>query len=329
MKILYCPNEYSQQRQHEKPASIYPIRMAMEATYYKNLNHHVAWRTDKTLTGHDYAWYDMVRREPEGLPFLSLPKPDRIFTHAMDYAYDNGNFKYTPGTYIQAASSCWWGKCTFCVEKNKPYIVREVNDVIDEIRECKEQGYREVFDDSGTFPIGEWLTEFCKKVRSLDIVLGCNMRMVDLDYKAMKEAGFRMILMGLESANQLTLDRINKGTTTEDIKYIKKAWEVGLSVHIAGMVGYPFETKEDIMRTINLFKYLLTKGYAKTAQMSFYTPPQNQEQGNEAHRKYVNKFYNVGFSPLFWYNKIRDIRSIDDIKYLIRGVKKGWLGICQ
>jgi hypothetical protein len=40
-----------------------------------------------------------------------------VWTKAVDKKYQtNGNFKYNPGTYIQSASGCWWGKCTFCVE---------------------------------------------------------------------------------------------------------------------------------------------------------------------------------------------------------------------
>jgi len=321
VKILYCPNEYSQQRQFERPANIYPILMAMECEYYRKQGHHVAWRTDKTLTGHDYVWYDKVIREPEGIYFLDLPKPDRIFTHAMDYAYDNGNFKYTPGTYIQAASGCWWGKCSFCVEKDKPYIVREVDDVIEEINECKSLGYREIFDDSGTFPIGGWLDEFCDKVSKVGIRWSCNMRLIDLDYKRLRSAGCRMLLFGLESASPKTNILIQKGVKVEDIKYIKKASEAGLDPHIACMFGYPWETDKDSIRTLRLVHYLLKKGYAKTAQASFYCG--KDEQGNESQRKYVKRIYDVWRSPAFWLNKLHDIKDTDDIKYLWRAIKKG------
>lgn len=321
MKILYMPHEYSQQRQRERKAHIYPVLMAMEATYQRSKGHHVAWRSDGSFTGHDYAWYDRVIREPEGLPFLDLPKPDRLLTNAMQYAYDNGNFKYTPGTYIQAASSCWWGKCSFCVEKGQPYLVREVDSVIDEIKECKALGYREIFDDSGTFPIGGWLDDFTKKVRQYNMHLGCNMRLVDCDYLAMRDSGFRMLLFGVESANQETLDRINKGVKVEDVKYIVKAAQAGLEPHIAVMFGYPWETDKDAQNTLRLVHYLLKKGYAKTAQASIYRPP--DAIGNERHTTYVKKIYNVGYSPRFWLTKLQELHSKEDIEYLWRSIKKG------
>jgi anaerobic magnesium-protoporphyrin IX monomethyl ester cyclase len=365
LRILYLPNSYSQQRQHEKKANIYPVLMAMEAQKYRNEGHTVYWGMDDVPYGpfglQDYAYAPhKTFTEPEGLPFLSLPHPDRVFTRAKEYT--SGNYKYLPGTHMQVANGCWWGKCTFCVENisgrysygsndsvmgsqelsalgTKPlitdngqnpnsYEVRSVEDCIAEIEEIKALGFKEVFDDSGTFPTGEWLTTLLKRIKNslhnYPMYFGCNMRIVDVDYKMMKEANFRMLLFGVESANQQTLDKINKGIRAEDIiPTLKKSSQAGIENHVAAMVGFPFETKEDTLKTVNLVKYLLIKGYAQTAQMSFYTPPKNQPQGNEEYRKYVNKFYEVGFNPEFWYRKIIRIRSMTDFSYLLKGIKEG------
>jgi len=267
--------------------------------------------------------YDKIITEPEGLPFLSLPYPDREFTRWWEYQ-DNGNFKYRPGTYIQAANGCHWGKCSFCVENGKPYEVRPVEDVIEEIKECKAMGFKEVFDDSGTFPKGRWLDLFCKSVHNVGCYIGCNVRLCDMDYNQMKWAGFRMLLFGLESANQRTLDKINKGVKVEDYKYIIKAAKCGLEPHVAVMFGYPWETDREAVNTLRLVHYLLRKGYAKTAQASFY-----QSRGcasQSSHRTYVKKIYDVWKYPDFWFNKIRDIKNVDDLKYLWRCIKAGLNG---
>lgn len=216
----------------------------------------------------------------------------------------------------------------FCVEQNNKWEVRPLPSVYLELESIKRQGFKEVFDDSGTFPAGEWMNRFCTIMHSFGLTFSCNFRMIDADYKRMKQAGFRMLLFGLESANQETLDRIGKGTKVSDVKYIKKAAEAGLEPHIALMVGFPWETEADTIRTVELAKHLLIKGYAKTAQMSFYTP-QSGEQGNEAYRKYVNKMYGAGFYPEFWLNKIKDLRNFNDIKYLLRGLKEGWRWLWQ
>jgi anaerobic magnesium-protoporphyrin IX monomethyl ester cyclase len=310
MRILYMPTAYSQQRQRQKKANIYPVRMAMEAEHYRKAGCDVSW-------GNGIGEYHKTISEPENLPFLSLPAPDRTFTKA--FTFTSGNYKHLPGTHILSASGCWWGACSFCVEKGQKYEVRPVDDVIDEIAHCKYMGFREIFDDSATFPIGGWLYKFCRKVKPLKIPISCNMRCVDIDYKKMKDAGFRMLLFGIESANQKTLDKINKGINYLDFKYIAKAAEAGLENHIACMFGYPWETGEEALRTLHLVHFLLRKGYAKTAQASFYQPPDGKN--NPAHKKYVKQIYLAGLYPDFWFNQLKSIRNTDDIKYILRGIK--------
>jgi anaerobic magnesium-protoporphyrin IX monomethyl ester cyclase len=321
MKILYLPSCRSQQRQFQNTkVNIYPVYMAMEAEWYRKHGHEVIWGMP---TKNEYI--DKVVIEPEGIEFLDLPRPDRVFTRAMDKCYqDNGNFKYLPGTYIQSAKGCWWGKCTFCVEKKSHYYRRSVSSVIEEIKECKALGYKEIFDDAGTFSTDDWwLDEFLTKLTPISkgIRFSCNMRMVDIDYALLRHSGFRMVLFGVESANQQTLDIINKGVKCEDIKYIKKASEAGLEPHVAVMFGFPGESDKDAINTLRLVHYLLTRGYAKTAQASFYNHAGECSQEN--HRRYVRKLYDVWKNPRFWFNKIRDIHNVDDLKYLWRAIKKG------
>uniref|UniRef100_A0A6M3ISQ6 Putative radical SAM superfamily protein n=1 Tax=viral metagenome TaxID=1070528 RepID=A0A6M3ISQ6_9ZZZZ len=325
MRILYLPNSYCQQRQLEKPNFLaYPVRLAMEATYERDiLKNEVYWDKPEMMSDITH-WRSSIM----GYNFLKLPHPDRVWTDAKNKKYQrNGNFKYHPGTYIQSASGCWWGKCEFCVEKGQKYEVRPVEDVIQEIEEIKSQGYRECFDDSATFPVGNWSDSFCGGLieRRNKLVLGCNMRIVNADFLQMKAAGFRMLLFGLESANEKTLNRINKGVKVENIiPTIKKASEAGIDVHTAWMFGYPWETDRDSIRSLNLCHYLLRRGYSKTAQASFYCPKDGE--GNETQRKYVRKIYEVAYSPQFWFNQIRDIKNKDDLKYLWRKIKAAIYG---
>ena len=124
MRILYLPNQYSQQRQREKRRWIWPVVMAMEATYHRNQGHHVQWGSFFEESVDKKEW-DKIIIEPEGIPFRDLPIPDRILTNAGDKKYQtNGNYKYHPGTYMQAAQGCWHGKCSFCVEKENKWEVR-------------------------------------------------------------------------------------------------------------------------------------------------------------------------------------------------------------
>lgn len=316
MRILYLPNQYSQQRQFDKKVWVYPILMAMEAQYNWLKGHDVDW-----VTRHG-VYYDKIITKPEGIPFLKLPYPDRVWTNAFDKKYQSyGNYKYHPATHIQVANGCWWGKCKFCVEQMKPYEVRPVGHVILELWECQQLGFKEVFDDSGTFPIGSWLDEFCYSEIPPGIKLGCNMRITnEVDFNMMKRAGFRILLFGIESANQNTLDRLRKGVRADDIiPVIKRASEAGLEPHIAVMFGYPWETCEEEERTLHLVHYMLRKGYAKTAQASLY----RVEGERNIERNFRKRIYEVAYHPQFWYHQIKDIKSFNDFKYLLRKIKAG------
>jgi radical SAM superfamily enzyme YgiQ (UPF0313 family) len=322
MRILYLPNSKSQQRQLEKPVQIYPVQLAMEATYYRNKGHEVHW-------GNERGTYDKVITEPERLDFLSLPIPDRIFTDALNPRYQRyGNYKFHPATHMLSAIGCWWARCGFCIEKGREMTARPLDSVIQEIKECKKIGIVEIFDDSATFPDKRYLEEFCKrKIEEglADIKFGCNMRIDSrADYKLMKKAGFRMLLYGIESANQKTLDKIGKGSNAEKIiPIIKEASDAGLEPHITSMFGYSWESHEEELNTLKLVHYLLRKGYAKTAQASVYSLPRTEPDPHSKGHRYTKRIYECALYPDFWYNKLRDLKCWEDVKYLFKGIRKG------
>ena len=185
----------------------------------------------KTLPGG--VWYrepgEIKHSGPASLEhdLNALPYIDRDLTKWKNYAFKNGNFKYTPGTYVMAGRDCWWGRCAFCswttLFPGKHYRTVSVERHLDEIeRLVKDYGIREIFDDSGCFPRGQWLDEFCagmvKRGLNKKVVMGCNMRVGELSmeqWKALKAANFRFILIGLESMSQDTLNRLVKGVKVE------------------------------------------------------------------------------------------------------------------
>jgi len=227
-----------------------------------------------------------------GLPSLKhdlnkLPFVDRDLTKWHLYAYANGNYKFTPATYMYSGRDCWWNKCTFCVWDHTinpigsyrsftpERLFAEVKHVVDTY------GVKEIFDDAGTMFVGNKLKKFCelliesgynKKVR-----YGCNMRFNAIPnqelYDLMGKAGFRFILYGMESGNQKTLDKLEKGTLEKDaILGPAMARKAGLDPHITIMLGYPWESYEDAKRTIETAKYALKKGYYETIQATIVIP---------------------------------------------------------
>ena len=89
----------------------------------------------------------------------------------------------------------------------------------------------------------------------------------------MKQAGFRKLKMGLESASSQTLARIKKGVTVERIiELCKKASTQGLEIHLTIMFGFPWEKKEDALRTLRLADMLMRRGWIHMLQATVLVP---------------------------------------------------------
>lgn len=293
----------------------------------------------------------------------TLPFIDRELTRWQLYATQNGNFRRTPGAYIMSGRDCWWGKCTFCSWNTTLYPQfrhRSSRNVLDEIQSLVENhGVKEIMDDTGTFPVGDWLDDFCsgaiKKGLNKNVALDCNMRFGALrrqEYQKMKKAGFRLVLFGLESANQVTLDRIDKNLKVEEIvDSCRAAREAGLYPHITIMFGYPWETYEDALNTLKLGSWLLKKGYAYTVQATVVIPYPGSRLFKECRKGgflktenwddydmkmpimrtsltdtqmsgLVRGIYRVAFSPEFIMRRLASVRDLSDLSYFKRGFQK-------
>lgn len=211
------------------------------------------------------------------------PWIDRDLTRWQLYATRNGNYRRVPGTYIMSGRDCWHGKCTFCswTTLYPAYRTRDPLDVVNEIGNLIEKyGVREIMDDAGSLPVGDWLQTFCHAMIDRGyhkrVSLDCNMRfgrLTEADYRLMKQAGFRLVLFGLESANQSTLDRLVKGVQVEEIRAgAHAAARAGLNVHVTVMFGYPWEGEAEINNTVELARTLLRRGDAYTLQVTMVVP---------------------------------------------------------
>ena len=291
-----------------------------------------------------------------------LPFIDRKLTKA--YMYGEKWKKKTPFFYTMAGRDCPWGKCGFCswTTTYPTFNMRRPDNLLDEIGFliC-EHGAKEIFDDTGTFPGGEWIKKFCNGMidrgYNREILFSCNMR---FDYlkkgipEIMKKAGFRKIKSGLESANQNTLDRVNKGIKVRDIiDGCKNASNAGIDVQLTVMVGYPWENRDDALRTLNLAKELMVKGYAEMLQATVLVPypgtplyteaiknnwfrfdPEEYERydmtepvlitpdmGPEEVVEICQEIYRIFLSPKYIVRHMLNIRSLEDISYLLRGAR--------
>ena len=216
----------------------------------------------------------------------TLPFIDRDLTKWRLYAFENGNYKYTPGTYMYSGRDCWWNRCTFCVwdhtinplgsyrSFSPERLFAEVKHVVDKY------GVKEIFDDAGTMFAGNKMKRFCELLiesgYNKKVVYGCNMRFNAIGqdlYYLMKKANFRFILYGMESGNQKTLDKLDKGIKVEDIiNGSRMAAKAGLEPHATIMLGFPWESYKDARKTIDLAKYCFKRGYFNTMQATITIP---------------------------------------------------------
>ena len=210
---------------------------------------------------------------------------DRDLIKWKNYAYENGNFLQTPGTYASSViRDCMFGKCTFCryngpdLSFSKMSIQKSVDEYEDLIIN---KGVKEIFDDSGVWYRGKDAIDFAKEIikRGLhkkNCYFGFNTRFEYLDEETIKwlaKANFRFILIGLESGSDYSLSKLNKGYSMREIrKNLELMTKYGLHPHLTIMVGYYWETKEMLNETVNAVKELMFKGLARTLQVTICTP---------------------------------------------------------
>jgi radical SAM superfamily enzyme YgiQ (UPF0313 family) len=290
------------------------------------------------------------------------PGIDRVLTRWRLYSTNNGNYGRVPGTYVMAGRDCWYGRCTFCSWttlytrfRTRPpeAVVGEIEDAVDDL------GIREVMDDTGCFPVGRWLERFCGLAiaRGLPerVRIDCNMRFGTLgpaDYRLMRRAGFRFVLFGVESGSQTTLDRVSKRLKISDIvDGCRWAARAGLNPHLTIMFGYPWETEREAESTLELGRYLLKKGFARTVQATLVIPYPGTPLFSECRdndwlttldwdrydmrepvmrspipparlHSYVRAIYRTAFQPEFVIRRLASIRSVDDVRFYTRAVRK-------
>ncbi len=286
----------------------------------------------------------------------SLPTINRQLSQWQLYSRRNSNFKYRPGAYIMSGRDCWWGQCSFCswttLYPGQTFRSFSPQHQIKEIKNLIKLGVREVFDDSGTLPVGDWLEKFCQLIISQKlnqkITLGCNMRLNALSlkqYQLLKRANFRLLLFGLESANQKTLNKINKNLKIDQIK-TNLAWakQAGLSPHLTVMIGYPWETVDDAKNTLNLARHLFKLNLADSIQATILIPypgtplfkycqknklllTQNWDDfdmrstvikspiSNKLQQQLVQDLFRGVLSPNFLVKQVISIKNLDDFRH--------------
>lgn len=225
------------------------------------------------------------------LDVSELPLPNRRLLRGE---YRVNRLDVTPVTVMCASRGCAF-RCKFCAPngvdqaieletkrtqetyvKRPPLRVRPAEQVVAEMREIAELGYRgiEIADNQFIWS-KERTREICEGIRDLNLRWICNARaphLHDIDIvKMMAKAGCQMVYMGTESFCQEILDDIRKQIVVEDVKKaVETCRSGGIEPEVSVMIGgSPLETRETIKKSMREAKKLGTPFVHYSAVLPF------------------------------------------------------------
>jgi anaerobic magnesium-protoporphyrin IX monomethyl ester cyclase len=171
--------------------------------------------------------------------------------------------KKSPIAFAITSRGCPFS-CRFCSAGfygGKAFRARSAGNVLAEVREMQEQGFRDIsfFDDTFTIDRRRVL-DICQGLGELGLPWRCLSRTdtVDMEMlRQMRESGCYQIFFGVESGDQNMLDMMCKGASPEQTRQAF-SWcdELGIETVGSFVLGYPGETHESIKRTISFAREL-------------------------------------------------------------------------
>ncbi|GHV90204.1 hypothetical protein AGMMS50268_07070 [Spirochaetia bacterium] len=175
---------------------------------------------------------------------------------------------------------CYYGKCTFCSGDSQmpPYTFtqKRIQDIIRSLKQqCGEYGITHVyFTDAALPPV--LLMTIAEEIAG-KFCWGINARiekdMTSEFFKKLFANGCRMLRIGMESASQTVLDRMNKGHHVEDYSaFLASAYSAGIKLHVYIMYGFPGEEESDRELTLVFLKKHLSKIYSYTISIFHAIP---------------------------------------------------------
>lgn len=232
-----------------------------------------------------------------------LPPVAPVYKRHLDIRrYFNPNAK-PPMVTLATSRGCPY-RCSFCLHPQtltgRTARYRSIGAVLDEVAWCLDNfpGLRTIFFEDDTLTADRVrCRDFCAAIirRGLSFAWSANSR-ADLDadlLAVMRRAGCRQVCVGFESADPAALSSMKKGMTTLRMERFRAdARAAGLKVHGCFIFGFPGDTRESILATID---FALKLG-PDTAQ--FY--PVMVYPGTEAYAEYAARGHLAAKSYRDW-----------------------------
>ncbi len=206
-----------------------------------------------------------LANEVELLEYLTKTKIENKIDHdkidcsrILDYSNYDFSLYFTPEKVIslRTSSCCYYQKCAFCTHHNfGKYLEYDLKDIKESVVKSK-ASLVFVIDD---MVHKKRLLDLAELFKSLNVKWMCQLRPTkDLDETTLKilhDGGLKVVIWGVESGNQRILSLMDKGTVITEIESTLKASKFAGIVNVTYiMFGFPTETKEEFLDTINFLK---------------------------------------------------------------------------
>jgi hypothetical protein len=175
---------------------------------------------------------------------------------------------------LTMAHGCYWGKCTFCdisldyIKLYEPIAARVLVDRMEElIAQNGETGFHFVDEAAPPALMREVALEILR--RRLVVTWWTNIRFeksFTLDLCALlKTSGCIAVSGGLEVASDRLLALIDKGVTVEQVAQVTRNFtQVGIMVHAYLMYGYPTQTVQETVDSLEMVRQLFELGIVQS-----------------------------------------------------------------
>ena len=229
-------------------------------------NGEVVYRNDALRS--DYKQFDV------GTPDYSDLKLDQYISvieivNPMHRMWSDGRWNK-----LTMAHGCYWGKCTFCdisldyIKVYEPVAAKLIVDRIEELTEKTGQnGFHFVDEAAPPALMREVALEILR--RKISVTWWTNIRFEKSFTRdlciLLKASGCIAVSGGLEVASDRLLKLIDKGVTVEQVAQVTRNFtEAGVLVHAYLMYGYPTQTIQETVDSLEMVRQLFEAGIVQS-----------------------------------------------------------------
>ncbi|MBU1088048.1 MAG: B12-binding domain-containing radical SAM protein [Candidatus Omnitrophica bacterium] len=289
------------------------------------------------------------------LDIKTLPWPEDDDVSRMDYAVPGEPSCEFREIQMYASRGCPGG-CNFCVARHVYYNQanwrkREIKDIINEIKHLREK-YPQMqgvfFDEEAHNSDKQFILDLTaaiieNKLDDLKFEAMCDLRFLDEPVmRAMKNAGYYKLRIGIESASEKVLQAMGKPRDlNKTIDLLKSAKDIGLKTYGTFTFGALGSNKIEDEKTVKLIENLLSSNLLDNLQLSICTPQPGtpfyvyvKDQGF-LRKKISDSDYDGGSTavldyPDYTHSKIEEVKRkallVRDHIFMAQKIKKNGFG---